>query len=87
MPNPAVGQPEKQDRPSLATEAIQSISTAAIKIDPHLTGFHAETALRCAWLRVHANLLFDVDPSGQLSANLRDFADLLEVAEAHRWFR
>jgi hypothetical protein len=43
--------------------------------------------LRCAWLRAHSNLLYDVDPGGLLSAQLRDFADLLEVAEAQAWFR
>ena len=37
-----------------------------------------ETALRVAWLRVHADFLAPLDPTGQLSANLRDFADLLE---------
>lgn len=37
-----------------------------------------DTALRVAWLRVHADLLRDADPTGQLTANLRDFADLLE---------
>ncbi len=42
---------------------------------------HAENALRCAWLRVHADLLYDVDPGGQLSAQLRDLADVLEA----RW--
>lgn len=42
-------------------------------------------ALRCAWLRVHATLLGEVDPSGQLRAQLLDFADLLEVAEDRGW--
>lgn len=35
--------------------------------------------LRCAWLRHHAELLYAVDPSGLLSAQLADFADLLEA--------
>jgi len=42
--------------------------------------------LRCAWLRAHAHLLYDVDPGGLLPAQLLDFADLLEVAEREGWF-
>lgn len=42
--------------------------------------------MRCAWLRVHAELLDSFDPSGQLSANLRDFADLIEVADRKGWW-
>ena len=47
---------------------------------------HADLALRCAWPRAHASLLYDVDDSGLLSAQLLDFADLLEVAEREGWF-
>ena len=75
--------PERASRP--VGGPARSISTA-IKIGPDLTGFRAETALRCAWLRVHAHLLFDVDPTGRLSAQLFDFADL-EVAEERGWFQ
>lgn len=46
----------------------------------------ADVALRCAWLRVHAEQLEPVDPTGQLSAQLLDFADLLEVAQTRGWF-
>lgn len=42
-------------------------------------------ALRCAWLRVHADELRSVDPSGLLSAQLRDFADLLELVQSRGW--
>jgi len=48
-------------------------------------GLHGELALRCAWLREHARRLYEVDRGGQLSAQLRDFADLLEVAERKGW--
>lgn len=47
---------------------------------------NADTALRCAWLREHARHLFNVDPTGQLSVQLMDFADLLEVATDRGWF-
>jgi len=47
---------------------------------------HVDLVLRCAWLRAHSDLLYDVDPGGLLSAQLRDFPDLLEVAEARGWF-
>ncbi len=40
-----------------------------------------DTALRVAWLRAHADMLTEVDPSGLLSAQLRDLADLLEREE------
>lgn len=46
----------------------------------------ADLALHCAWLRAHAEPLRQVDPSGQLTANMRDFADLLEVAQRRGWF-
>jgi hypothetical protein len=48
---------------------------------------HADLALRCAWLRVHADQLHSIELGGQLSAQLLDFADVLEVAEAWGWFR
>lgn len=46
----------------------------------------ADTALRCAWLREHAEQLRPFDRTGQLSAQLRDFADLIEVAQERGWF-
>lgn len=50
-------------------------------------GRRADLALRCAWLRAHASELHTVvDPSGQLSAQLLDLADLLEVAEREGWW-
>lgn len=45
-----------------------------------------DVVLRCAWLREHARLLFTVDPSGQLSVHLLDFASLLEAAAERGWF-
>lgn len=46
----------------------------------------ADLALRVAWLRVHGHRMFAVDPTGRTSAQLWDFADLLEVLEAEgRW--
>lgn len=47
---------------------------------------HAQQALRVAWLRVHAELLYDVDPGGQLSAQLYDFAHLLEALDEEGWW-
>ncbi|MBF6285407.1 hypothetical protein [Nocardia cyriacigeorgica] len=45
----------------------------------------AANALRCAWLREHANR-FDEFDANLLACQLRDFADLLEVAERMGWF-
>lgn len=53
---------------------------------PTVPGRRADLALRCAWLRAHASELHAVDPSGQLSAQLLDLADLLEVAEREGWW-
>jgi hypothetical protein len=66
------------------TEPAQS-SSKAIESESSISDA-GDQALRCAWLRVHADLVRSVDPSGQLSAQLLDFADLLEVAEARGWF-
>lgn len=41
----------------------------------------ADLALRIAWLRVTGQQMFEVDPGGQLSANLFDLADLLEALD------
>jgi hypothetical protein len=47
----------------------------------------AELACRIALLRVYADLHGNnLDPSGWLSAQLRDLADLLECAEREGWF-
>lgn len=45
----------------------------------------ANLELRCAWLRATAWMVDGLDPSGQLAAQLRDLADLLEVAEREGW--
>jgi len=77
--------PERDRRPTATNgEPARGISKA-IKIGPGVQG-SADTSVRCAWLRVHADLVRSVDPSGQLSAQLLDFADLLEAAEARGWF-
>lgn len=47
----------------------------------------ADLAWRCARLRVVADDTYRLDPSGWLAAQLRDFADLLESAEAAGWWR
>ena len=54
--------------------------TPTIEVD-HVTRGHAELALRVAWLRTHAEMLYEVDPSGLLSAQLLDLADLLEALD------
>lgn len=52
----------------------------------HQTTARAEIALRCAWLREHANRFDEFDEANILACHLRDFADLLEVAEREGWF-
>ena len=37
----------------------------------------AGNALRCAWLTLHAELLYGVEDGGQLSAQLLDLRDVL----------
>lgn len=46
----------------------------------------AELACRVALLRVRADQAYRLDHTGWLTAQLRDLADLLEVAERERWF-
>ena len=46
----------------------------------------ADLELRLAWLRVHAADMYGVDPTGQLSAELLDLVDLLEVAQREGWW-
>jgi hypothetical protein len=41
---------------------------------------------RVAWLRAQGGQLYGVDPRGQLSAALYDFADLLEVLDDEGWW-
>lgn len=58
---------------------------------PHLPtrteqDLHADLVLRCVWLRAHAWEVDALDPSGQLAANLLDFADLIEVADREGWW-
>jgi hypothetical protein len=45
----------------------------------------AETALRCAKLRVFADHLQDDTQLAWVAVQLRDFADLLEVAQRRGW--
>jgi hypothetical protein len=68
------GAPEgpPENRPATVDNSAASLEAAA------------DIALRVAWLRVHADLLEDIDGSGRLSAYCRDFADLLEVTEQQR---
>ncbi|MDQ6849428.1 MAG: hypothetical protein M3070_05520 [Actinomycetota bacterium] len=47
----------------------------------------ADHALRVAWLRVMGHELLAVDDSGLLSAQLFDFAHLLEAAHDRGWFK
>lgn len=42
----------------------------------------ADRALRIAWLTAHGHYMFDVDPTGQTSAQLWDLRDLLEAQDA-----
>lgn len=44
----------------------------------HALDRHANDALRIAWLTVHAERMYEVDPTGQTSAALLDLRDLLE---------
>lgn len=46
----------------------------------------SDLVMRCAWLRAHAWEVDALDPSGQLAAHLRDFADLIEVADLEGWW-
>jgi hypothetical protein len=46
----------------------------------------ADLEMRLAWLRVTGHEMFAIDDSGQLSAHLWDFADLLKVADHEGWF-
>ncbi len=46
----------------------------------------ADLLLQCARLRVTADEAYAIDPAWWLSAQLRDFADLLEVADWHGWW-
>lgn len=52
----------------------------------HQTTARAEIALRCAWLREHAARFDTFGEANLLACQLRDFADLLEVADRKGWF-
>lgn len=69
--------PGNESRPEQRLEAAESFGGDIPSMPPTRLD-RADQALRCAWLRVHAVELMAVDPSGLLSAQLRDFADLLE---------
>jgi len=69
--------PGNERRPERRLEAAESFGGDLSSMPPTRLD-RANQELRCAWLRVHADELMAVDPSGLLSAQLRDFADLLE---------
>ncbi|MBF6536865.1 hypothetical protein IU418_06550 [Nocardia farcinica] len=46
----------------------------------------ADLVLRCAWLREHAARFDTFTEANLLACQLRDFADLLEVADRKGWF-
>lgn len=76
--------PDDEGRP-LAGPASNVVDTDIQMLPPNDIR-DAELALRCAWLRGTAHQMDAVDPSGQLSAQLRDLADLIEVAQARGWW-
>jgi hypothetical protein len=67
--------PENAGRPPENREASRTVTRS---VSPH---DRAALALRIAWLRVHGHRMFEVDRTGQLSAQLWDLADLLETLE------
>jgi hypothetical protein len=73
-------------RPKTASEhpdGDQTSSNAELRL---AFEHRASVELRMAWLRVMGHEMFAIDDSGQLSAHLWDFADLLEVADRNGWF-
>ena len=80
--------PREDERRPAGNRAADAVSATSFdKARVRAVERSADLAMRCAWLRVHADELYDVDPSGQLSAQLADFADLLEVAQREGWFK
>jgi hypothetical protein len=70
--------PDRQVRPKINDQGAQ-VTTGQVK-----ASLDADSALTAAWLRVHADLCYAIDPSGQLSAHLRDHADCREALAAGR---
>jgi hypothetical protein len=81
-------EPRRKVRPQVANRGAQAKSGADQNLKPTLAitdARNADTALHVAWLRVHADLCYAVDPSGRLSAQLWDHARCIEaMAEGRR---
>ncbi len=75
------------DRRRPGQEAASSVTASDPQSLRRMYERDADHALRIAWLRVMGQEMFEVDTSGLLSAQLWDFADLLEVARDRGWFR
>jgi len=73
----------QQSRPGEKAAGAENSITSNLPL-PNDDERHVDRALRFTWLRVHAERLYSVDPCGYLSAQLRDFTDLLEVAQCQR---
>jgi hypothetical protein len=79
--------PPDEVRPQVANQGAQAKSGADQNLKPTLAttdALNADAALATAWLRAHAWLVDDIDPSGQLAAHLRDHADCREALAAGR---
>ena len=68
----------EHDRGRPGERAASNVTAGDKSSLPLTRSDRADLALRCAWLRVHADLLRPIDTTGQLSAQLLDLADLLE---------
>ncbi|MER6970547.1 hypothetical protein ABT304_05790 [Nocardioides sp. NPDC000445] len=69
----SLGNEERRPRPESGAQMSNDPDAVIVR--------RADVALRCAWLRVVADEMYEVDTSGLLSAQLRDFADLLELTD------
>lgn len=67
----------EHDRGRPGEERPRSVSDDTLSLPP-TRAERAELVMRIAWLRVHADVVRGLDPSGLLSAQLLDLADLLE---------
>jgi hypothetical protein len=80
-PGDAAARHEAGRREQETVQDADSADIVAARVEEH-----ADLVLRCAWLRSTGHHLYGVDPGGMLSAQLYDFADLLEVLETEgRW--
>jgi hypothetical protein len=70
--------------PSTDSVADQDDQGSLVSTLGHTDERAADAALTVAWLKVHADLCYAIDPSGQLSAHLRDHADCREALAAGR---